>query len=104
MAIDIFNITTKYDTTFSSSDSINSMISNIGCIGFLNRLPGGFTAQVIVKNDGTVAKQEIIWDPGTDPKFESYIKFNAEALLNEMVRVMLGNGDHNGTVTIKVDK
>lgn len=104
MAQELFSVSTRHDTTFSLSEKISSIINQLSCNAFANRFEGGFTATVIVKNDGTTTKKEVLWDPGTDPKLEESLRFNSAALLDEMERVMLGNGDHNGTVVFIAKK
>lgn len=104
MAMDHFSVDTKYDTSLAISQPVTNIINQIGCISFGNRLVGGFTAVVKTKPDGTILEKKITWDPGSDPKFEGSLRFNADVLLDEMEKALQGSGDHNGSVTVAVKK
>ena len=104
MAQDLFSVSTRHDNTFALSPSITSAINQIGCLGFANRLTGGFTATVQIKPDGTLLKKEVVWDATSEPKFAESLRLKTDALLDEMEKALLGNGDNIGVVVATIKK
>lgn len=89
---ELFEVRATGDGTVEIDQSINQVLSTMGCVGFNVRSLGTVKA-VVEKIDGKITKQRLVWGEENDPRFNEAQSKNASALLDAVTRAVQAGGE-----------
>ncbi len=95
-----FLVRSHREGTVDTTADMETIISNMGCIGFNKRALGKVTI-IVQKTGGEITKQKVKWDEANDPIFNESQRKDADSLLPMAVKVVDGGGD-DGEIRIKL--
>ena len=96
-----FVIRTVREGTYQSTAGVEAIITNIGKGRMEDRLLGKVTC-LAEKADGKITKNLYRFAPDNDPRFNEKVKADAEALTQEVLKIVEGGGDDNGDLRVRV--